>query len=81
MNCLPDIFEEIYCGRTFYEIVFDKKPFILDWQVNFLEKLIDEIYLPDKFIGIKTITECMIGSVIFFSYEEAKRRLNKIVEE
>lgn len=72
------MFEQIYSGKIIYEIVFDKEPYILDWQINTLVKMIDGVYLPDKFIGVSTINESMIGSTIFFSYEEAQKRLDCI---
>ena len=72
------MFEQLYSGKILYEIIYDKEPYILDWQVNTLVKLADGVYLPDKFIGISTINESMIGTIIFFSYEEAQKRLDYI---
>ena len=70
---------EFYCGRVFYEIIYDKKePYILDWQIGEIEMLSDGLYLPDKYIGASLINESMIGTVVFFSYEEARERLNFI---
>lgn len=67
--------QQLYSGKIFYEIIFDKEPYILDWQINILVRLVDGVFLPDKFIGLSTITESVIGSIIFFSYEEAQKRL------
>jgi len=72
------MFEQLYSGKILYEIIFDKEPYILDWQINTLVRLADGVFLPDKFIGLSTITESVIGSIIFFSYEEAQKRLDCI---
>ena len=71
----------IYQGTTLYEIVYDRsEPFIYDYQVSDFDKTLDGYVLYDKFIGVTTITEDMIGSTIFFSYEEAQKRLDYISE-
>lgn len=69
---------DIYCGSFIYEVVFDKEPYILEWQITRLERDIDGLYLPDKFIGVNTITEGMIDSTVFLSYDKALERLNYI---
>ena len=71
------MFGEFYCGRVFYEIIYDKKePYILDWQIGEIEMLSDGLYLPDKYIGASLINQGMLGVTIFFSYEKARERLN-----
>ena len=72
------MFEQLYSGKIIYEIIFDKEPYILDWEINTVIMLADGVFLPDKFIGISTINESMIGTIIFFSYEEAQKRLDCI---
>ena len=70
---------KIYRGVTLYEIVYDKsEPFIYDYQVTDFEITLDGYVLFDKFIGVTTINESMIGTIIFFSYEEAQKRLDYI---
>ena len=71
---------DIYCGSFIYEVVFDKEPYILEWQITRLERDIDGLYLPDKFIGVNTITEGMINSTVFLSYDKALERLKYIKE-
>ena len=76
---LCNMLDRIYYGVVLYEIIFDKEPYILEWQVNNYEFHGDNVFFPDKFIGCCSFSEYNIGSTIFFSYAEAQTRLNFIM--
>lgn len=77
MRLSNDLYSLIYSGRILYEIVFEKDgPYIFEWEINAFEFTLGGVFLSDKFIGVCTINEDLIGSVFFFSYNEALERLN-----
>ena len=71
--------DNIWFGTVLYEIIYDKEPYILEWQVQEFEYTIDGVFFPYKFIGRSVITENMIGSSVFFSYTDAEEQLNYIL--
>ena len=68
-------------NQIFYEIIFEKEPYILEWKIGEFELLNDGMHFPDKYIGVSLINESMIDSIIFLSYEEARERLDFISKD
>lgn len=71
---------EIKTGNTIYEIIYCGELTVFEYTVRYVEFTGESYVLPFKFIGKNEFFSHDFGTVLFFDFNEAQKKL-KIIKE